>query len=734
MRIVMENCMKNILVIIAVVSATMFLFSGCNDPKSSPSVDDHNVSGDFEPQDLETQEFEPDEAGLPDEADSEFGDFEPDEAQDDFETDDEDEFSGLIEKVKSCSPTVSSCDAMVQTSDSTIYASFRKDFYYEHYQEGDLTNPIAAPKDGGRFHIAGTSSVTGSVTALKINGQLVDAIIADKKMVWATPYPFEVKEGEPVWVSFHSQEKSWDTSSTGTVTIETDNGIALDGTFPVNLIEIPITYVTTTDDLSRIVIHLHNRTSQTQKLTQLLYRGRDITDSACIADKSIAPNEHVMWTFDLCEKAQLGELWSVVAKFDHAKPSVAGGRVIREFYPIETWQSTSDCPFPGANDANYQKHRDAGIDTFFLHGGTGNTCGFDNIDMIENIAVEHNFWLMPERNIMKKDDGTPGITNTERVAAYFSGDEADSRIYNSDGSEFATIPWEKYKNHTEFSWRHYPEIPVYLGGSRHRYNGAFSGCTDIQGFDFYIAACAPHITVVEANMPPLRAAFDMLFAVKENHMPLPTWLYTQALATMWEITWPPLVGGEKFKRAPNAMEQRLSIASVLAAGAKGLMYFQTNMALANSNPATWDEIHNINKDVRALRKHLRVADFGSVLPTDENTIATLLRGEKILVLVVINLANTGPLTELQCQTEKDPHWVLVPSFPDINFDVPQDIGISHFFELRNGIATEPDYIHFNNDQRTVNLNGIPLSDEVPSRIFVFTEDEKTKNEIVSLLD
>jgi hypothetical protein len=680
---------------------------------------DHLETQDLETQDLETEdEFEVQDL----------------ETGDDFEADDEDEFSGLIEKVKSCSPTVSSCDAMGQTSDNTIYASFRKDFYYEHYQEGDLANPIKAPTDGGRFHIAGISSVTGSVTALKINGQLVDNIIAEKKMVWAIPYPFEVKEGEPVWVSFHSQEKSWDTSSTGTVTLETDNGIALNGTFPVNLIEVPITYVTTTNDYSRIVIHLHNRTSQIQTLTNLLYRGRDITDSACIADKSIAPNEHVMWTFDLCEKAELGELWSVVAKFDNAKPSVAGGRVIREFYPIETWQSTSDCPFPGANDTNYQKHRDAGIDTFFIHGGTGNSCGFDNVDMIENVAVEHDFWLLPERNIMKKGDGTPGITNSERVAAYFAGDEADTKIYNSEESEYATIPWQKYKTHTEFSWRHYPEIPVYLGGSRHRYNGAFSGCSDIQGFDFYIAACAPHITVVETNMPPLRAAFDMLFAVKENHMPLPTWLYTQALATMWEITWPPLVGGEKFKRAPNSMEQRLSIASVLAAGAKGLMYFQTNMALADSNPTTWDEIHNMNKDVRALRKHLRVADFGSVLPTDENTIATLLRGEKILILVVINLANTGPLTELQCQTEKDPHWKLVPAFPNVTFNVPKDIGIEYFFELRNGIATEPQYIQFNNDQRTVSLNGIPLSDEVPSRIFVFTEDEEIKNDIMSLLD
>ena len=634
----------------------------------------------------------------------------------------------LINPLKCCKPSVSACVAMATENVSGIYASFRKDFYYEKYKEGDMTNPISAPLDGGRFHITGISAVTGKVSSLKINGVNVDEIIAQKKMVWATPYPFEVNAGEPLWVSFHSQEKSWDSDKSATVTIETDNGTALNGTFPVNKVEVPFTYVTTSQDHSRFIFHLHNRTNLIQKLGKLIFNGKDVTDAACISDMEILPGQNVLWTLDLCQPVKPGELWTVVAEFDKAVPYVAGGRVIREFYPVETWQSTSDCPFPNSNNANYLKHREAGIDTFFVHGGTGNTCGFNNIDLVENVSVEHDFWVMPEKNVMKTAEGNPAISKTDRVAAYFAGDEADSRIYNSDG-EYATVPYEKYKNHTEFSWKNYPEIPVYLGGSRHRYNGAFSGCTDIQGFDFYIAACAPHITVVETNMPPLRAAFDMLFAVKENHMPLPTWLYSQALGTMWEITWPPLVGTEKFKRAPNAMEQRLSIASVLAAGAKGLMYFQTNMALANENPATWDEIKGMNKDVRGLRKFLRIADFGSPLVTDENTIATLLRGEEILILVVINLANTGPLTEAACQTQKDPHWKLVDAFPTITFDIPSDIGIEEMFEVRNGIISDINYASIDKSQRKVTLNGIPLSDAIPSRIFVFAMDAGIKQQI-----
>lgn len=636
--------------------------------------------------------------------------------------------SALIDPLTCCKPSVTSCEAMSEPVNSAIYASFRKDFYYEHYSEGDLTNPNPAPLDGGRFHITGISAVTGKVTALKINGVNVDDIIAQKKMVWAAPYPFDVKAGEQIWVSFHSQEKSWDTDKTATVTVETDNGNALNGTFPVNRIEIPFTFVTTSENYSELIMHVHNRTGISQKLEKLFYNGYDITDAACIPEKIIPAGQSAMWTFDLCEPAEPGDLWTVTAEFDKAVPSTAGGRIIREFYPVETWQSTSDCPFPNSNNNNYLRNREAGIDTFYLHGGTGNTCGFNNIDLVENVSIENDFWIMAERNVMKTAEGNRAISKTDRVAAYFAGDESDTRIYNSEG-EYATVPYEKYKNHTEFSWKNYPEIPVYLGGSRHRYTGAFAGCTDIQGFDFYIAACAPHITVVEANMPPLRAAFDMLLSVRENHMPLPTWLYSQALGTMWEITWPPLVGTEKFKRVPNAMEQRLSIASVLAAGAKGMMYFQTNMALADANPATWDEIKGMGKDIKGLRKFLRVADFGNPLATDENTVATLLRGEEILILVVINLANTGPLTEAACQTVKDPHWKLVDSFPTVTFDIPSDIGIEEMFEVRNGTISDINYASIDKLQRKATLTGIPLSDAIPSRIFVFAANKEIKTEI-----
>jgi len=43
----------------------------------------------------------------------------------------------------------------------------------------------------------------------------------------------------------------------------------------------------------------------------------------------------------------------------------------------------------------------------------------------------------------------------------------------------------------------------------------------VQGIDFYVAACAPHITAWGFGVP-LRGAYDYLRNTRDNHMPLPT--------------------------------------------------------------------------------------------------------------------------------------------------------------------------------------------------------------------
>jgi len=692
-----------------------------HDEDDSSDVEEDGASDGAEPTDGD-EILDGDEGG----GDDDFpDDILSDEAGDDEQTQPDSDTATqhlFMDPVAFCEPVLSDCVA--QEKVNTIYASYRKDFYYPEYEEGDLLNPLPAPVNGGRFHITGIAQATGTVTALKIDGVLVDDLIAQKKMVWAHPYPFTVTAGEPVWIAFHSQDTKWDApGATGTVRLETTGGVSLDGTFPVDKPAVPITYVTTTADYKRLLIHLHNRTTTVQTLKRLIVNGRDVTAAACIPSTTVAPSATALWTLDLCQPLAPGNLWTVTIEWQNAVPSTAGGRVIREFYPIETWQTTSDCPWPGVNQANYDKHRAASIDTFYLHGGNAETCGVNLKTLVENTAAANDFFVLATYNVLR-DGQTPLIENTNRVAGYAAGDEPDSKIYQDDGALYATVPWEKYKTHTEWSWKNYPEIPVFVGGSRHRHNGSFAGCTDIQGFDFYFAACAPHITVMDVNRPAPRVTFDMLYAVRENHMPLPTWLYSQALGTMWGT--PPL---SNKKRVPNAAEQRVSMYMVLAAGAKGMMLFQTNMGLADENPATWDQISKVAKDIKAMKELLRTADYGQPIVSGPDLIATLLRAEKALILVVVDIKTDNVITEAACQIS-DPHWVFSTVNQDVSFFVPADLGLDDYFEVRDGAIYDLPGVSIDTFNRSITVP-VSLSNSQPTRLFVFSEGTTLRDKIKS---
>ena len=49
----------------------------------------------------------------------------------------------------------------------------------------------------------------------------------------------------------------------------------------------------------------------------------------------------------------------------------------------------------------------------------------------------------------------------------------------------------------------------------------------------YVAACAPHIQEF-LHPPPLRGSYDYLRLTRNNHMPLPTWTYSQLLDDGWD--------------------------------------------------------------------------------------------------------------------------------------------------------------------------------------------------------
>jgi hypothetical protein len=152
----------------------------------------------------------------------------------------------LLPAETTCQPSAAPCDAA--PVDTNIYASYRKDFYYQNYQEGDVINPIPAPVNGGRFQITGIAGKGGKVTAVKLNGTNVADLLTQTKLDWYHVYPLTLTEGEAFWVNFHSREASWDSASSGQLTVETELGTAFNGQFTYAVNQVPLKYVAFADD------------------------------------------------------------------------------------------------------------------------------------------------------------------------------------------------------------------------------------------------------------------------------------------------------------------------------------------------------------------------------------------------------------------------------------------------------------------------------------------------------
>ena len=143
--------------------------------------------------------------------------------------------------------------------------------------------------------------------------------------------------------------------------------------------------------------------------------------------------------------------------------------------------------------------------------------------------------------------------------AIILADEIDGRL------EKAKEAWKRSMRFRNIT----PNIVTYQGGHTYSYAGTFSGIADIQGKDFYVAGCAPHITTAFSKMR-IQGSYDYIRNTRDNHMPLTTWGYSQFLDDIWVVQ-------------PNANEIMVQIASVVAAGAKGLMLFQIEPDYKDTN-------------------------------------------------------------------------------------------------------------------------------------------------------
>lgn len=642
----------------------------------------------------------------------------------------------LLAPTVHCAPTGDACS--LPTPVPGIFASYRKDaFYPKSLYDENNDDPV----DGGRFQIAAVAQAAGAVTSVRVNGVDLDQALNDASIQfednpaeWFHVWPDELTVGEPVWVSFHSRDPAWDAAATGQIDVQTVSGQAVGGAFPVQTTPVPLTYVTTTTDRSSYLLHVRNGDSKAHSVSRILVNGRDVTgpDVACVPKDTIEPGETVMWTVPWCATIEPGSAWTVVVEYDDAPAAVGAGRVVKPHFVVESWNNSSECPFPGAKQDNFLAYQAAGFDTAYHHGGQPSGCDtFDNYEMLNVTAPQtDNFYFLGTDGFVM---GLPQLTDTSGLAGIATGDESDGSIYQNDDEEAdygKPKAWGKAKKSTA-AWAKYPEVPTFNGAMTNRNVGTFAGMADIQGIDLYAAACAPHITSV-FNHPPLRGPYDYLRNARNNHMPLPTWLYAQGLSPAWNTTQP--ITNAKIHVQPDPQEILVQALSVVAAGGKGLMWFQANQDEAEHAPHRWQAIARANWMIRGVRDILREGDVTGMASGPDDVIVELVRGVDAMVLVVINLNHSAAPDDVSCNTNKYiseqavPHWILNDYTPAVELAVPDDFGVHEIFEVRDGsthdLATAPVI-----DGRTIRFDAVPLSNDQPVRLYVMASDPAVRGRV-----
>lgn len=623
---------------------------------------------------------------------------------------------GTLVALKTCAPSAEACAAL--SVDTTLRASYRKDAFLPDAIYPEYTDD---PLAGGRFHIAATAQVSGAVTGVFIDGVAVETLLAppSARIEWYHVWPQTAVAGQPLWVAFHSRDPAWDAATQGSLRVETAAGVAVDGPFPVAQTPAPLTWVTTSADRGTLLIHVRNDDTVSQRLQALWVNGRDVLAGgvACVADPELAAGQAALWTVPLCVPAQPGEAWTVAAQWADAPDSVGVGRVLRPHFPVEAWGNSSDCAAPGADDAAWQAHLDAGFDTFYFYWGASAECGYQTSALVnQTLPRSGEGFVLIGDDFLRGPDPASAITDTRAVAGFLTGDESDGELYDDEGRPNA----EKQARDARTLWSMYPELTVYNGAKTHGNVGTFAGMADVQGHDAYLGACAPHITK-SGVFRPARTPHDFLRNARDNHMPLPTWFYAQGLFQGWNLG----PSNNVTHQQPDPQEILVQAMMVLTAGGKGLMWFLTDQAEAAFAPERWQAISRSNWMIRAVRELVREGDVTGAAraSTGEDVLVEAIRARDAIVVPVIALASDDAPDDLRCFTwplEEDapPHWIFSSQSPDIALPVPADMALAEVFEVSLEGKLQDARWRLDPATRELTLPAVALSNDVPVRLFV----------------
>jgi hypothetical protein len=647
---------------------------------------------------------------------------------------------------------------LCEDSNSLLGVSYRKDAYLTQYIEFGVPEPLT----GGRLHIIGVATNSGQIGSVNLNGTILNMSTglnpSDWLVDWVRVEPSTgLVIGQPFWVSLHSRSSLWDTALANnlvtTLAVMSNNNssvILASGSFTLVKTPIRIMWVTSANLFTNIHIFVRNEGFVPATVFKAILCGIDITSSLSTSVRVIPARQTEVWVIpsNLLGSyiINAGTVWTLTIQFveSNFEDSIGGGIFWKEFFPIETWPHGSDCPFPTINDTAYALHRSHGIDTFFTEYHLDSSCNtkITSVDLVNTIAPANGFFVFPSF----ENGGTPfnAIKNESALAGIFLADEDDTVVDDKARILLARVLEARLA---------LPNIPTYAGGASNRYTGAYSGITDIKGMDAYIGACAPHYALLAM---PARGSYDYLINTRENQAPGPTWLYSQGFEEGWDSK------TFKVNRQANSAEIAIQVASVVAASAKGMMLFETELKYLEdpiSAPA-WATLGTLLKETGALREYYRGGDAtGMSLAIESSngsylneTILTeaILHPRAVIVIAINTAAVNDTYNDICCALGAVAcHFTFVSSpIMSVGITLPISFTVVDTFEIFNATVLQGfPQIQTPFDNFTLGIKDITLGVKGPGgelgasnptesivRTFVLAADNTLRGEIEKALE
>merc|ERR1712070_23968 len=532
---------------------------------------------------------------------------------------------GLLLRNMHATPTYLSLLAIALVGDAAQTAgnaagSYRKDVYLPGYKEA-VDYPV--PTQGGRVHCVITGSTCGAPTSVKVNGQEAMGLPDDSPdftyFDWSRVHHDNATG--VVWVSFHSRNVEWlDKPKAPKLSLEIQDstGTCFSGDVVVDqAFEPTLSYVTTRKAGTEMVVHIQSAAST--NISSIAINGARVPAGNVLLE----PDQTTVLTVPMTKPLVPGQIWSVEISVGGSVGGW-GGRVLPEEFVVQAWPHGGDCPIPGVNQTNANDVSKLGVNAIF-DGDSG--CG-DVADLADKLAAQD---LPTMLSLKLKHLGD--VKNTSKIASVFIGDEVDGKM---DENLRDTTPSQANQM--------FPQLPTYQGAKTNAHVGSYSGITDIQGMDAYAGACAPTIVPVIHKIP-IDYPYLYLRNARNNHMPLPTWLYSQLYSEAWSYQC-------------NENEIVVQIGMTVLAGAKGLTLFQTHASLMAQHAL--GPIRQSLNGIRGIGDIIREGDIdgGTVSASNQDDyMVGVIRAPNQVVVVLLN-TNAHGYSGLTCHALVGKHWTF----------------------------------------------------------------------------